>query len=95
MTAGGELVDGTGHHLLAGPGFPQDQHVGVGLRHLADEAAHLLDPLPFAHQQAQQRLALVVELVTGMEGDERLAEVQVTGQGLIGERRFGHPDEVA
>ncbi|MNN22499.1 hypothetical protein D3C81_1358580 [compost metagenome] len=73
--AGRELVDGAGHHLLAGPGLSQDQHVGVCLCHLADEAAHLLDPPPLAHQQSQQGLALVVHLLTGMEGDEGLTEV--------------------
>ena len=93
--SGGQLVDGASHHLLAGSGLTEDQYVGVGLGHLADETAHLLDAPPLAHQQAQQGLTLVVGLMTGMQGDEGLAEVQMTGEGLIGKGRLGHPDEVA
>ena len=88
-------MDGARHHLLAGTRFTEDQHVGIGLGHLADEPTHLLDPLALAHQQPQQRLSLVVGLLTRMEGDEGLAKVQMAGQGFVGEGRLGHSDEVA
>ncbi len=54
LASAGQLMDGAGHHLLAGTRFAEDQHVGIGLCHLADEPTHLLDPLALAHQQAQQ-----------------------------------------
>lgn len=88
-------MDSASHHLFTGAGLAEDQHVGIGLGHLADEAAYLLDPLPFTHQQAQQGLTLVMGLLTRMQGDERLTEVQMTGEGFIGKGRERDPDKVA
>ena len=52
-------------------------------------------PLPLPTSRRSRGLTLVVGLMTGMQGDEGLAEVQMTGEGLIGKGRLGHPDEVA
>ncbi|MOA05113.1 hypothetical protein D3C78_1246950 [compost metagenome] len=88
-------MDSAGHHLLAGTGLPQDQHVGIGLRDLADEATHRLDPLALAHQQSQQGLPLVVLLLARVQGDEGLAEMQLASQGLVSEGLVRAADEVA
>src|SRR3989442_2142112 len=40
-------MDGTGHQLLAGAGFPFDQHRGAGTSHLADQPQHLANGAAF------------------------------------------------
>ena len=88
-------MDGTRHDLLAGPGFAQDQDIGIGLSDLADETAHLLNALALAHQQPQQRLTLVMDLLFRVQGDKRLTKVQMSGKGFIRKRCLGHTDKVA
>ena len=41
--AGAGTVDGAGHQLLAGAGFPGDEHRGLGGRHGGDDLAHGAD----------------------------------------------------
>ncbi len=48
-----EIVDGAGHHLLAGAGLSVDNHVGAGPRRLGQHIVHPLHHRAVAHQQAE------------------------------------------
>ncbi|MNZ11188.1 hypothetical protein D3C78_280510 [compost metagenome] len=59
----GMVVQVARHHFLAGAGFAEDQHAGVGVGHLLHHLPHLLDRTAGAHQAAEQvRLALTATL---------------------------------
>ena len=88
-------MNGSRHHLFAGPGFAQDQHVGIFVRHLLDQATYTLDSIALADQQPQQGLTMFTALQGRMHGGKRLAEMEQTGHLLIGTRRLDDPDKIA